>query len=204
MSDPVALLDIEYRLQCEALAEDYAEHQEVQKAEISHRYFKTLKLAGAYAFIDQSTEVTEDNYYQAMKVSEDSGKSFDQILNRDRAYVRLAKYIAQSKTELTHADIQEDLSFYKGGEYHRRDLLNLAIAWGYKNNVIIRRHYSDEIEFLTGEALEETDLDHMVLAYSEHYTEGYHSITMPWHKLHELTQTADLHFVAHHLTEKPE
>ena len=199
MADDVTLLSIEYRIHCETLAEDYAEHQEVQKAELGHRYFKTLKLAGAYAFIDQSTEVTMDHYYQAMKLVEDSGNSFDQILNRDRNYVRLAKYIAASKTELTHADIQEDLPFYKGSEYHRRDLLNLAIAWGYKNNVIIRKSFSDEIEFLTGEALEETNLDKMTIAYSDKMTEGYHSIEMKWHKMHELTQTPNYHFTCHHL-----
>ncbi|RKZ80229.1 MAG: hypothetical protein DRQ35_02670 [Gammaproteobacteria bacterium] len=199
MNDPVTLLSIEYRIACEKLAEGYADHEEAQKAELSHRYFKCTKLAGAYAFYDQATEIEEKHFYQAMKLVEESGDSFDQILNRDRNYVRLAKYIAASKTELTHADIQEDLPFYKGGEYHRRDLLNLAIAWGYKNNVIIRKTYSDEIEFLTGESLEETNLSKMVLSYSDKITKGYHSIEMEWHELHKLTQEDGYHFVAHHL-----
>ena len=29
----------------------YPEHEEIKEAEISHRYFKALKLAGAYALV---------------------------------------------------------------------------------------------------------------------------------------------------------
>ena len=47
MSKDTSLLLIEYRLKCEKEAEFYPEHDEIKKAEISHRYFKALKLAGA-------------------------------------------------------------------------------------------------------------------------------------------------------------
>ena len=58
-NDVEALL-IEYQMRCEAIADDMKDHEEIRKAEISHRYFKVLKLAGAYAFIDGTPEITQD------------------------------------------------------------------------------------------------------------------------------------------------
>jgi signal peptidase I len=46
-------------LECEGKAEQFREHQEVLKAEVSHRYYKALKLAGAYAFVDKSPVITD-------------------------------------------------------------------------------------------------------------------------------------------------
>lgn len=201
MFDPVTLLSLEYKQRCELIADTYPDHDEMRKAEISHRYFKALKLAGAFAFLDQTSEVTEDQYYYAIKMVEDSGKAFDRILSRDRNYVRLAKYIADARVELTHADIMQDLPFYKGGENHKRELMNLAIAWGYKNNIIIKKLYNDEIEFLKGEALEETNLDKLVVSYSQQITEDYTNAEVAWHELDTLTQQPDFHFVVHHLLE---
>lgn len=50
MSKETSLLLIEYKIKCEKEANALSEHDEIKKAEISHRYFKALKLAGAYAF----------------------------------------------------------------------------------------------------------------------------------------------------------
>jgi len=133
---------------------------------------------------------------------EDSGKAFSRILTRDRNYVRLAKYIAESNMDLTNADIQEDLPFFKGSEYHRRDLMNLAIAWGYKNNVIIKKKFSDDIEFLSGESLKETNTDSLVVSYSNHIATGYRNDTLTWEQLKQLVQTKGYHWIAHHLIEE--
>ncbi len=51
MSREVSIRVIAYRQHCEALADEMGEYAEIAKAEVSHRYFKALKLAGAYAFI---------------------------------------------------------------------------------------------------------------------------------------------------------
>ena len=111
---PVSILLIDYKIHCEKLAHDLPEHEEMKKAEISHRYFKVLKLAGAYAFIDDSPEVTEDHIYYAINLAEESGEAFHQILTRDRPYVKLAKFIASCRRDVTQADLVEDLPFYKG------------------------------------------------------------------------------------------
>lgn len=201
MSKEVSLLSIEYRLKCEKEANALPEHEEIKKAEISHRYFKALKLAGAYAFIDSSPELTEDHMYNAIKLVEESGKAFNQLLTRDRNYVKLAKYIATVRRDITQADLVEDLPFYRGAAAQKSEMLSLATAWGYKNNILIKKAFSDGIEFLRGESLQETNMARLTVAYSTDITEGYVNEYAPWEKLHVLTQKQGLHWVAHHLTD---
>ena len=200
MSKETSLLLIEYRLKCEREAELYPEHEEIKKAEISHRYFKALKLAGAYAFIDDSPELTQDHLYQAIKLAEESGEAFNRLLTRDRAYVKLAKYIASCKRDVTQADLVEDLPFYRGAAGQKQEMLNLAIAYGYKNNIIIKKSFSDGIEFLRGETLKESSLDRCVISYSNDIALNYVNEYAPFDKLHKLTQINGMHWVAHHLT----
>ena len=190
---------IEYELMCKEIAEALPEHAQIKKAEITHRYFKALKLAGAYAFVDDSPEVTQEHLYNAIRLVEDSGVQFDQILNRERAHIKLAKYLGTTEHELTHSDLMEDLPFYKGSAAARSEMVSLATAWGYKNGIIIKKAFSDGIEFLRGEALKQTDLSKMIFALSTDITEGYDNVTKPWDKLYKLTQAPGLHWTSHHL-----
>ena len=202
ISKDVSLILIEYRLDCESKANLMPDHEEVKKAELTHRYYKTLKLAGAYAFIDGSHEVTEDHVYNAIKLSEDSGEAFNKILKRERNYVKLANYIASVGREVTHVDIMEDLPLYKGSESQKREMMTLAIAYGYKNNIIIKRQYNDGIEFLKGESLQETDLDSMIISYSKDLAEGYLNETVKFDDLDKLITLSDYNFCSHHFIEK--
>lgn len=199
ISKETTLLLIEYRLKCENEADQLPEHEEIKKAEISHRYFKALKLAGAYAFVENSPELTEDHLYQAIKLAEESGAAFHQLLTRDRNYVKLARYISACKRDVTQADLVEDLPFYRGAASQKQEMLTLAIAYGYKNNLIIKKSFSDGIEFLRGETLEPTDLSKMVVAYSHDIAQGYQNEFAPFDKLHRLTQAPGLHWINHHL-----
>lgn len=198
MSESVSIHQIDYQLRCERLAEKMGEHQEMAKAEMAHRYFKALKLAGAYAFIDGHSEITEDNWYAAVCMVEESGEAFTELLNRDRPYVKLAKYIADVKTELTHVDLAEDLPFYKGSAAARNDLMQMAIAWGHKHHVVIKRTMSNGIEFVKGESLKKTDLNHMIVAYSHDISDGYKNVRAPFSKLHNLILKKDTHWINHH------
>jgi hypothetical protein len=199
MSKPVSLFLIEYKLDCENLASKLAEHEEIRKAEISHRYFKALKLAGTYAFLDGSSSVEEEHLMSAIKLVEESGKAFSQILTRERNYVKLANYIANVGREVTHVDLVEDLPFYKGGEAQKRELMTLAIAYGYKNNIIIKKQYNDGIEFLIGESLATTNLDKMIISYGKELADNYLNELVEFDKLSKLTQLPNYHWVAHHL-----
>ena len=199
MSKDTSLLLIKYRLKCDADALLLNEHEEIKKAEISHRYFKVLKLAGAYAFIENAPTVTDEHIYQAIKLAEESGVAFSQILTRDRNYVKLAKYIANTKRDVTQADLVEDLPFYRGGIAQKNEMMGLAIAYGYKNNIIIKKSISDGIEFFTGETLQVTDISKCIVSYSNQLAEGYVNKQGPWEDLYKLVQASGIHWVSHHL-----
>jgi len=199
MSKATCITLNEYQLYCEKRADKLPDHLEVQKREMSERNFKVLKLAGAYAFIDDSPEVTETHIYNAIKLAEDSGEAFTLLLTRDKPWVKLAKYIASVGNDVTQADLAEDLPFYKGGASYKSELMTLATAYGYKNNIIIKKSFSEGIEFLRGETLKETNLSKMVIAYSQDMTTDYLNEHVPFDKLHQVAQASGMHWTAHHL-----
>lgn len=199
VDDPVAIELLAYRIECEDLADSLPEHEETRKAEISHRYFKALKIAGALAFVDESSDLTMTHLYQAMKLVEESGESFERILSRERNYVKLAKYLSTAGTELTHADLNESLPFYKGSQSAKNDLMTMAMAWGYKNHIIIKKTFEHAIEFFRGETLKQTSLASLTLSYSDHVAYRYRSERVPFDRLHELTQAPGMHWLNHAL-----
>ena len=198
MEDEVAVRLIEYKIACEQAADAMADHEELRKSELSHRYFKALKLAGAFAFVDKSSEIDMDHLNSAILLVEESGQSFQTILNREKAYVKLAKYIAAVDAEVTHADLHEALPFYKQGNAARNEMMTLATAWGYKKHIIIKKSFVDGIEFFKGETLEETNLDEIILSYSDHWAYNYSAEKVPFDELHKLTQAEGMHWANHH------
>lgn len=197
VEDDVGITLLTYKIECEKIASEYPEHEDIRKAEISHRYFKALKLAGALAFIDESSEITMDHLLSSIRLVEDSGDSFQNLMTREKSYVKLAKYIAASGEELTHADLLEALPFYKSGQAARTEQMTLATAWGYKQHIVIKKSYIDGIEFFTGETLAETDLSKMMISYADHWAYGYLADTAPFEDLHILTQMQGYHWCNH-------
>lgn len=201
MDKDVAIELIKYRMRCETLAEEFSEHQEMQKAELSHRYFKAVKLAGAYAFVDGSYQVNKDHLMAAIKRAEDSGKDFERILTRDRNYVKLAKYIADIGHEVTNVDLVEDLPFYRGSASQKSDMMNLGIAWAYKNHIIVKRSFVDGIEFYKGERLELTNLNKLILSHSDDWVKHFKDELAPFNQLDKLFNMANHNWVNHRLLE---
>ena len=199
VDDVVGVLLLSYKIECEKAADQMADHEEIRKAELSHRYYKALKLAGAFAFVDGSSEILEDHLKSAILLVEESGASFQQILNRDKSYVKLAKYIASIGTEVTHADLLEALPFYKSGNAARNEMMTLAIAWGYKKHILIKKSFVDGIEFYKGETLEETNMDEIRVAYGDHWAYNYLSEKVPFDQLHTLLTADGMHWCNHHL-----
>lgn len=192
---------LQYKIQCEKRAYELKDHEETQKAELTHRYYKALKLAGAYAFVDKRSEITQNHLASAITLVEDSGEHFKRIMCKEGAYVKLAKYIASVGKEITQVDLIENLPFYKGNKQDKKELLTLAIAYGYKNNIIIRKTYVDDIEFLSGECLIETDLDKLHLSYSNDITKHYTSVCTSFKKFPNLLKHPNLHYTAHNFEE---
>ncbi|MGQ6545407.1 hypothetical protein ACUND2_22315 [Serratia sp. IR-2025] len=190
---------LQYRLDCEAKSKHLNEYQTIQKGELENRYFKCMKLAAAYAFVDGSPVLTQDHLENAIKLTEECGAAFEKLLTPERNYAKLAKYLADIKTDVTLADMDEDLPYFRGGKNQKDEMINLAIAYGYKNNIIVKRSYNDGIMFLSGESLKPTNLNEMTLSYSKDMTSGYVPKQVPFDQLHNLVNKPDLHWLTHHV-----
>jgi hypothetical protein len=200
VEDDVGIQLLTYKIACEHASDKLAEHEDIKKAELSHRYFKALKLAGALAFVDESNEIEMSHLMSAILLVEESGRAFQDILNREKAYVKLARYIADVDVEVTHADLHEALPFYKSGNAARNEMMTLAMAWGYKKHIIIKKSFIDGIEFFKGEKLKETDLNEMIVSYSDHWAYNYTGECAPFDQLHYMTQASGYHWANHHFT----
>jgi len=204
MDKDVTLKLLEYRLLCDKRADQYSEYEDVRQAEMRHRHFKTSKLAAVYAFVDQTLQVENKHVEYAIAVAEESGRALDQILNRDRPYVKLANYICTIGREITEADLVEDLPFYKGSEANRKDMMKLAMAHGMQNNLAITYRESDDIRFYSGKAMAPTNLDNMILSFSKDIVKGYENKLIPFSKIGKLCTAKGYHWCAHRLQENPE
>lgn len=200
LSKEVSIKLIEYKKYCTLEAKSLGNYDEIRKTELLHRYFKVFKISGLFAFIDDSHIVTMQHLMSAVLLVEESGRSFIKLLNRERHYVKLANYICDTKRELTQVDIAEDLPFYKGSETAKREMMNMAMSYSYKNNMIIQKNYDNGIEFFTGSKLLETDLDKIIISYSEHGAYDYTNDLISFNdNLPILVQTHPLHWISHHL-----
>ncbi len=204
ISKDVTLINLQYQLDCEKRASAMSVFEPIRKAEMQHRYFKALKLAGVYAFIDCTPEITEEQMYAAIKLVEDSGKACDRILSQDKNYVRLAKYIAAVGKEVTYADLVEDLPFFNGSKAAKDDMMSLARAWGHRNNVIITKKFDDGFDVFRGETLKETDLNNMIFSASNHVAYNYTPSTSAnlknvraWENFHRVATQSGVHWCNH-------
>jgi hypothetical protein len=197
VSEENSIYLIEYQMKCEALADQMKEHLAVHKAEMMHRYYKALKLAGAYAFADNSSTVNKEHLDYAISVVEDSGEAFHTLMRKQGPYERLAHYLAGCDNEVTQHELIEELPFYKGSESQRRDLMTLAMSYGYKNNIIIRKRSMDDIDFFSGETLRETDLANVTAGISQEMTYNYSTQFPPFDQLYKLTTAPSYHYTAH-------
>jgi hypothetical protein len=189
----------DYRIACQKEADQLSEFHDMQKSEISHRYFKVAKLAAVYAFIDRATYITDDHLKYAIAMAETSGEAFSRLLSRDRPYVKLANYICSVGQELTQPDLIEDLPFYKGSEQARRELMTQAIAHGYKNGMYIKTEIIDGIQFFSGKKVEETNLDELRCSVSNDIVRGYAPHKAPFTKFNKMVTSPGYHWCNHHL-----
>lgn len=198
MDKDVTLEMLKYKTTCEREAEKLTEFQDMLKAELLHRYFKATKLAGQFAFIDGSPSVDVVHMRYAIKVVEESGQQFAGLLNRERPYERLCRFIVSAGRPLTQADLVEDLPSYKGTISQKNEMMTLATAYAYNNHMVIKKSVQNGIEFFTGSTLEETNLDEMVVSYSNDISTGYTNHLAPFSKLDKLTQAGGMHWCNHH------
>ncbi len=199
ISEANSIYLIQYQMKCEEAADDMKDHMSIHKAEMIHRYYKAIKLAGAYTFADNSTEITQDHIDYAISIVEDSGEAFHTLMRKQGPYERLAHYLADCDNEVTHHELMEELPFYKGSEAQRKDLMTLAMSFGYRNNIIIKKRVLDDNEFFLGETLMETDLSNLTVSISKDiaYNFAIPDIKPPFTLLHKLTTADGYHYTAH-------
>lgn len=197
---------LEYQDYCADQVDTFRSTDEIRKSEAKGRFFKTLKLAGVFAFVDGCPEMQESHWEAAVKVAEYSAVSFSHILSREPAHGRLAIYLSECREPATLAELMEELPFFPKTGSAQKDMIKHAIAWGYKNNLVIKRSYVDDIEFIHGEALEKTDLDRLRLSWVstafEGASEGFYPETeVPFDRLDQVVQMENGHWCTHHFVD---
>lgn len=199
VSEEVELLFLEYEEDCLNRADLLGAHEDIKRADLVNRHFKALKLAGTYAFVDGMPEILRSHALAAIKVAEESGEALAEILTRDRPYVKLAKYISEVGRNVSLHDLVEDLPFFKGHQSQKQEMLDLAIAYGYQNNILIKKTYNDSVVFYRGESLKEANLDEMRVSYSQDIAHGYNNDLAKFDEIHKLTQLENFHWINHHV-----
>lgn len=192
---------IEYKLFCENLSSTISELETIRKSELEHRYFKVMKLAGAYAFVDGSDYILPQHIEYAIKLAEDSGKAFVQMMTPQRPYIKLANYLAQVGTQVTLADLDEDLPSFRGSKAQKDEMVMMATAWGYKNNILIKKSFVESILFLHADSIQETDTDKLFVSYTDNtdMTTGYYNDQISLEQLKTLVTADGFHWLSHHV-----
>ena len=78
------------------------------------------------------------------------------------------------------ADLVEDLPYYPSSTVPRREIMDLAMAWGVGNHVVIKKNVISGVEFFTGSTLEEIDLNKISFSFSDHFASDYSPMQKPF------------------------
>ena len=203
LTDEANVRLFEYEEDCLKDASKLKSYQEIQKTELSHRYFKVLKISGTYAFMELSKDVTLKMVEDAIELVESSGIAFKKMMTREKNFVRLAKYIAeQGNTPVTLAELTHDLSgFFKGSESAKREMMTLAKSWAASNDVVIKENIVGDVAYFTGETIENTSLKKLIVSASTEITTGYKGHIAQWSKFPGVVDS-NMNMCTHHFTDE--
>ena len=193
-----AIYLMEYKIHCDKRADCLKDHETIVRSELENRFFKVLKLAGAYAFRDYSPNITIDHLEAAMRLAEDSGEHFARLMTPEYDYEKVARFLADCDTGVTLPDLEQALPCFRGSKQVKDQMIEYAVAWGYRHNIIVKKLYDGNILFLRGETLKETNTDEMILSTSTKLAEGYKSSRIKFENLSQLGSVNDYHWANHH------
>ena len=202
LTDEANVALFEYEESCLKRSAKLKSYQEIEKTELEHRYFRVLKISGVYAFMETSKTVTLEMVNDAIELVELSGESFKKLMTREKNFVRLAKYIAeQGSSPVTLAELTHDLSgFFKGSENAKREMLTLAKSWAAGNDVIIKENIVSDVSYFTGEMIENTSMDSLIVSASAKLADGYADHYARWEKFPQVLDS-NLNICTHHFEE---
>jgi hypothetical protein len=92
-----------------------------------------------------------------------------------------------------------DLPFFPKAMAARNELFTLAASEGYINNITLKHTVNNNIDLYSAKELEKTDLEEIIISYSQKISREYENVVMDFDTIHKLTQTNDYHWVNHHL-----
>lgn len=188
------LLD-RYRLDLMSRIEKLKESDFIERSELENRYGKTLKLAAVFAFIRGDDQIDEDDLLEAIQIAEDSGEDLHAILNQDKGYMKVARFIKNSTEPVTNTDILESFNWFKGNKV--KETITNAYSWGIKNNILITKKVLHDVDFYSHVNLEPTDLNELILSASTERAQGYESLTVKFNELHALTKIPNINICNH-------
>ena len=197
-----SLILIEYEQYCKAKAKSCNSKDDDIKAELTHSYFKVLKLAGAYAFVDNVDTITDDHLLSAIACGIMSSKHFDKyIVTQPKPHQRLLNYLCSlpKDTKCTLADLKRDLPFFPTGVHSRTELLKLAASFGYTNNISLIHEVEDDIDLYSVKMLEPTNINELIVSYSDKISRDYVDALIPFKELPKMLTQTGVHWVNHHL-----
>lgn len=193
-----AIYLMKYKLWCIKRGQVFKEHQKTLKAEMDNRFFKVLKLAACYAFIDMKDEIDITYLNYAIKLAEDSGRDFLALNSPEKDFMKLARFLLDFKEPATLADLDMHLPCFTGSKAKKDEMIGNAISWAYKNNILITKQYIDQIMFLKASELEETNLDEMIVSVSDHPSYNYEPALVSIEDVEEFGQRANWQWCNHH------
>ncbi|MDR2436969.1 MAG: hypothetical protein LBD17_02720 [Endomicrobium sp.] len=191
---------LDYENKCKEKTFNFKKNEILQSTELKHRYWKVLKLAGIYAFIDYRDHITIQDITEAIELVEDSGKNFETIIKTDPNYIKLAKFFEDNQNQdMTSVDLCEKLMFYKNAKVNdKKHIMDMAITYGYKNGIFIERKIINNIEFFNGRKYDSNNLENIILSFSKNISENYRPYTIKWDKLYLAVTKEDSYFTVHH------
>ena len=195
------LLLIKYSEYCKKIASTLPNHKEDEKACLNHAENRVAKLASIYAFIDNSRTVKTIHIKNAIKMDYDSTQVFiNNIMKRDKPYIRLAKYLAHIDKAVTVTDLDKELPYFPTSKQQRQEMLHNATIWGYNNQIAISTYVKDGVEFIRGKALEKTDLNKLIIALNDGSSKSanFENHYMSFKNLARFTMNPAFNFINHH------
>jgi hypothetical protein len=191
---------LDYENKCVQAAEDMPASYILQKIEMKHRYWKVIKIAGIYAFIESRNEITETDINDAIELVEESGDNLYKLLQSEPKYITLAKHFKENVGKsITNVDLSKELIFYNSlKDTEKKNLLNMAIAYGYKNGIIIQKEVVNDIEFYKTKLYENSDLDNLLISYSNDIAKGFLPRKIKFENLHKAVTQSKNYFAVHH------
>ena len=168
--------------------------KEVEQIELAHRHWKTIKLAGIYAFISGSDSITKEHVEQAMYVADLSGEAFNRMINQPPIYERMFEYMS-SKKEVTDVDLEEQ-EWYKGNMKNKKDLINLTRAYGFRNDNVFRTREVEGVNFYSFVGVPKTNPEKITVSISKDITTGFKKQTVPFSDLYQVITHPDFKYSA--------